>query len=123
MKRVHDKKHREDAFVVGDWVWLHLSHRLAASVRPAWASKLSAKYFGPYQVIEKIGTVSYRLQLSAHAKIHSIFPVVFLKKFEGPPPTVTPLLPPIVHGRAVPTLKCVVHARPTATSWELQLQW
>jgi hypothetical protein len=36
---------------------------------------------------------------------------------------VTPPLPPIVHGRVVPTLERMVHARPTATSWELLVQW
>jgi hypothetical protein len=78
-------------------------------------SKLGAKFFGPYQVTTKIGSVSYRLQLPPHAKIHNVFHVVFLKKFERSPPTTTPL-PPIVRGRAVPILEKVAHARPTASS-------
>jgi hypothetical protein len=98
MKRAHDKQHRDIEFAVGDWVWLRLSHWPAASVRPAGAGKLSAKYFGPYQIMDKVGSMSYRLQLPAHAKIHNVFHVVFLKKFEGMLSTVTPPLPPIVHG-------------------------
>jgi hypothetical protein len=92
-------------------VWLRLSHWPAPSVRPTGAAKLSAKYFGPYQILDKVGLASYCLQLSAHAKIHNVFHVVFLKKFEGMPPVATPPLPPIVHGLAV------------ATSWELLVQW
>jgi hypothetical protein len=86
-------------------------------------SKLSAMFFGPYQVTAKIGSISYRLQLPPNAKIHNVFHVVFLKKFEGSPLTHTPQLPPIVRGHAVPVPKKVVHARPTASSWEVLTQW
>jgi hypothetical protein len=73
----------------------------------------------------KIGSVSYRLQLSLppNAKIHNVFHVVFLKKFEGSPPTHTPQLPPIVCGHAVPVPEKVVRARPMASSWEVLTQW
>jgi hypothetical protein len=123
MKRAHDKQHRDVEYAVGDWVWLRLSHRPVASVRPAGAAKLSAKYFGPYQILDKIGSVSYRLQLLAHAKIHNIFHVVFLKKFEGTPLALTPPLPPIVHGCAVSVPDRVVCTRLIVTSWELLVQW
>jgi hypothetical protein len=123
IKKEHDKKHRDIAFAVGDWVWLRLSHRPAASVRPIGASKLGAKYFGPYQILEKIGFVSYRLQLLPDAKIHNVLHAVFLKKFGGQPPMVTPPLPLVVHGHVVPTLECVVCARSTAMPWELLVQW
>jgi hypothetical protein len=52
-------------------------------------------------------------------KMQNVFHVVFLKKFEGSPPTATLLLPPIVRGRTVAIPEKVVHTRPTATSWEL----
>jgi hypothetical protein len=56
-------------------------------VRTTGSSKLGAKFFGLCQVTAKIGSVSYRLQLPPHVKIHNVFHVVFLKKFEGLPPT------------------------------------
>jgi hypothetical protein len=92
-------------------------------VRTTGSSKLGAKFFGPCQVTAKIGSVSYRLQLPPHVKIHNVFHVVFLKKFEGLPPTSTPPLPPIVCGRTVPVPEKVVHTRPTVVSWELLVQW
>jgi hypothetical protein len=111
------------AFTVGDWVWLRLNQRAATSVRGTGPSKLSAKFFGPYQVTTKIGSVSYRLQLPPNAKIHNVFHVVFLKKFEGSPPAHTPQLPPIVRGRVVPVPEKVVRAWPTTSSWEVLTQW
>jgi hypothetical protein len=72
-------------FQVGDWVWLRLNHRVAAGIRSLGQTKLEPKYFGPYAVLEKIGAVAYRLQLPPSVKIHNVFHVVFLKKFEGAP--------------------------------------
>jgi hypothetical protein len=77
MKRVHDKKRSDMEFAVDDWVWLHLNQWAAMSVRTTGPSKLGAKFFGPYQVSMKIGSVSYRLQLPLHANIHNMFHVFF----------------------------------------------
>jgi hypothetical protein len=93
------------------------------TVCTAGPSKLGTKFFGPYQVTVKIGLISYRLQLPPHAKIHNVFHVVFLKKFESSPPMSTPPLPPIVRGRTVAVLEKVVRTRPTTTSWDLLVQW
>jgi hypothetical protein len=61
----HDLKRRDLVFAVGDWVWLRLHHRTAVGITPARSTKLGPRYFGPYQVLARIGSVAYRLRLPA----------------------------------------------------------
>lgn len=45
--------------------------------------KLSARYYGPYTIIEKIRKVANMVQLPPSARIHNVFHVSQLKKYEG----------------------------------------
>jgi hypothetical protein len=74
-------------------------------------------------VTERVGPLAYRLQLPAKARIHDVFHVAYLKKFEGDAPSLVAPLPPVVHGRAVPVSAKVVRARLTKDSWELLVRW
>jgi len=60
-------------FAVGEWAWLRLHHRSASSITPSHPSKLSPRFYGPFQVVARVGAVAYRLRLPDNAKIHDFF--------------------------------------------------
>ena len=48
--------------------------------------KLSMRYYGPFQVTEKISDVAYRLKLPENWKIHNAFQLSLLRPFVGQVP-------------------------------------
>jgi len=123
MKQHYDTAHRDVVFAPGDWAWLRLHHRTAAGITDTSAAKLRPRFYGPYLVLERVRPVAYRLQLPPRAKIHNVFHVVFLKKYTGDPPASMVPLPPIVHGRVVPTPAAVKMARVVRGHWEICVSW
>ncbi|XP_024156291.1 uncharacterized protein LOC112164308 [Rosa chinensis] len=95
MKGFYDKKHSERTFESGDYVYLKLQPYKQHSLQKNSFHKLSARYYGPFQIIEKIGPVAYKLQLPPTAKIHNVFHVSLLKKKLGNAVQVATQLPHI----------------------------
>jgi hypothetical protein len=60
-KLYYDRKHRDVEFQVGQCVWLQLISRPLASLDVWGKSKLGPKYFRPFNVVEWIGTIAYKL--------------------------------------------------------------
>jgi hypothetical protein len=123
MKDHHNKQRRAKSFDIDEWVWIRLQHRAAAGIAPLKLSKLSTRYFGPYKIIEKIGEVAYHLQLPEKARIHNVFHVALLKKFQGTPPVSIVPLPPLQHGRVLATPAKVMKARLNRGTWEVLVSW
>jgi hypothetical protein len=94
MKTFYDKKHTERTFNAGDWVYLKLQPYKQHSVERRIGHKLAPRYYGPYQVEEKIGSVAYSLELPHSARIHPVFHVSLLKKKIGESMVVATHLPP-----------------------------
>jgi hypothetical protein len=122
-KRHYDGHHRALEFSVGDWVLLRLLHRPAQSLVSGKRSKLSPRFAGPYQVLERIGAVAYRLQLPDGARIHDVFHVGVLKPWRGAPPASLPALPLLRHGRILLTPEQAIQAQLRRGSWWILIKW
>jgi hypothetical protein len=86
MKVQADKHRSERSFAVGDWVYLKLQPYVQSSLAPRSNQKLAFKYFGPFQVIARIGSVAYKLDLPPSSSVHPVFHVSQLKHSAGPFP-------------------------------------
>ena len=84
MKKQADQHRNEISFDVGEWVFLRLQPYKQISLKQAKKdNKLSPKYYGPYKVLQNIGTKAYKLELPASSRVHPIFHVSCLKKVIG----------------------------------------
>ena len=81
----------ELTFKVGDYVYLKVSH-IRDLRRFKVKEKLSPRYMGPFQILEKKGEVAYQLELLARlSDVHDVFHVSHLKKYLRMPEEPLPL--------------------------------
>lgn len=72
----HANKHGPDnQFKEGNWVYLKIQIYRQIYMSRKHSSKLFAKYFGPYQTLQKIGNVAYKLYFPSQLLLHPTFHV------------------------------------------------
>ena len=113
MKQQADQNRTEKSFDVGDWVFLRLQPYKQMSLKQAKKdNELSPKYYGPYKVLQKIGTMAYKLNLPASSQVHPVFHVSCLKKVIGENLQVQTILPELdEEGKITLELEAVTETR------------
>lgn len=80
-KSYADKRRRPLEFQVGDSVFLKIAP-MKGIMRFGKKGKLSPRYTGPFEILERIGRVAYKLALPIElASVHNVFHVSMLKKY------------------------------------------
>lgn len=85
MKHQADSHRIDRHFDVGDWVYFKVQPYKQATISNHSFHKLAAKYYGPLQIIKRVGPIAYTLLLPASVKIHPTVHVSLLKKCQEVP--------------------------------------
>ena len=84
-------KMRDIEYEVGDKVFLKVSP-WRKILRFGKKGKLSSRFIGSYEVLERIGPVAYRLALPPElAKLHDVFHVSMLRKYRSDESHILPM--------------------------------
>ena len=84
-KSYADMKRKDIRYEIGEKVFLKVSPWKKV-MRFRKTGKLSPRFIGSYEVIEKVGPVAYRLALpSKLEKIHNVFHVSMLRRYRSDP--------------------------------------
>jgi hypothetical protein len=93
MRTQADKHRSAREFAVGDQVYLKALPYVQTSLATRSSNKLAFRFFGPYQIINRIGQTAYKLQLPDQCQVHPIFHVSQLKRVVPPNTSVSVDLP------------------------------
>ena len=84
-KSYTDVRRRPLEFEVGDHVFLKVMLKRGV-VRFGKRGKLSPRFIGPFEILERVGTVTYRLALPpSMSGVHEVFHVFMLRKYTPDP--------------------------------------
>ena len=108
-------------FNIGDQVWLD-----SRNLKTNYHKKMAPKREGPFKILEKLGPVTYQLELPSTWKIHNVFHATLLKhyqetevhegNFPRPPPE-------LLEGEEVYEVKNILKHQKRGQGYQFFVQW
>ncbi|XP_050374823.1 uncharacterized protein LOC126792451 [Argentina anserina] len=124
MKQQADSHRSDIEFEIRDWVYLKLHPYCQQSVLKCPSHKLAPRYYGHFQVVDRIDKVAYKLDLPSSSRIHPVFHVSLLKKRTGDTSNIISTLPPfdskgilLCEPESVLDMQVVCHKKKNITQW------
>ena len=80
-KSYADAKRLDMSYEKGNRVFIHVRPK-KSPFKYGKGAKLSPKFVGPFEILEWVGTVSYKLKLPSHlGKMHNVFHIFVLRHY------------------------------------------
>ena len=83
MKQQANQHRTKREFELVDWVFVRLQPYKQLPLKQQGKNKVAPKFYGPYQIVQKISKVAYELKLPETSRIHNVFHVSNIKKLLG----------------------------------------
>ena len=113
MAQKANKHRRELQLQVGDKLLVRLQPYRQSTIANRTSYKMAKHYYGPFRILERIGSVAYKLELPISSKIHHVFHISLLKPYVGDSHVNIQSLPPIsVNNKPLysPIVICAEHS-------------
>lgn len=82
--RYANTKRMEKEFAIGSKVMLKTDHYKDELLRGQRSKKLTSRFMGPFEILERIGRNAYRIKLPTKLRIHDVVNVSELEEFNDP---------------------------------------
>ncbi|XP_042386892.1 uncharacterized protein LOC121978642 [Zingiber officinale] len=84
-KSYADKSRRDLEFAVGDHVFVKVAP-MKGVMRFGKRGKISPRFIGPFEILDRVGTLAYRVALPPNlTRMHNVFHVSILRKYMSNP--------------------------------------
>ena len=75
-----DLKRIPREFQGGDHVYIKVNPKKSSLILGKY-SKLTPRYWGPFEIIANVGPVAYQLSIPPNIKVHNVFHISILKRY------------------------------------------
>lgn len=112
MKHIAIKKRTKRVFKVGDWVFLKIQPFWQKTLALRHNMRLAPRYYGPFKIVQWIGSVAYQMDLPLTSRIHPVFHISLLKQKLSTQVCPLPIVPLVdSEGVVLPVLECILQQR------------